>query len=259
MVNIALVVEYDGSKFFGFQKQKENFRTIQEELEKSLSKFANHEINIVTAGRTDTGVHAFFQVVNFKTDAKRKLYGWVCGVNSLLPEDIVIREAVIVPDEFDARYSAISRSYKYYLLQDRVASAIFRGNLGLYYLNLDLKSMQDACEYIVGRHDFSAFRASDCQANTPIRDLTNVSISSRDNLLCFEFTANAFLYHMIRNIMGALVYVGAGKLSITGFNELLLSKNRVKAPPTFMPDGLYLSYVQYKEKYFSYTPKVYLL
>lgn len=257
MANIALVIEYDGSQFFGFQKQKENFRTIQEELEKALSKFANHEINITTAGRTDTGVHALFQVVNFKTVATRKMYGWVCGVNALLPPDIVVHEAIIVPDEFDARFSAISRSYKYYLLQDSVPSAILRGKLGLYYQKLNLEYMQIAGAYLIGKHDFSSFRASYCQANTPIRELTHFRVSENDKLLCFEFTANAFLYHMIRNIVGALVYVGNDKLSIDGFKELLLAKDRTKAPPTFMPDGLYISNVAYKEEYFSYQAKTY--
>ena len=257
MANIALVVEYDGAQFFGFQKQKQNFRTIQEELEKALSKFANHEINITTAGRTDTGVHALFQVVNFKTDAKRQMYGWMRGVNALLPDDIVIHEAVIVPEDFDARFSAISRSYKYYLLQDRAASAILCGKLGLYYKKLDVESMRVAGEYLIGLHDFSAFRASDCQANTPTRNLTCFNLSWQGNLLCFEFTANAFLYHMIRNIIGALVYVGVGKLSVAEFKKLFLSKDRTKAPPTFMPDGLYLSHVAYKEEYFSYQPKTY--
>lgn len=257
MANIALVVEYDGSKFFGFQKQKQNFRTIQGELEKALSRFANHEINTTTAGRTDTGVHALFQVVNFKTDAKRKMYGWVRGVNALLPDDIVVHEAVVMPDAFDARFSAISRSYKYYILQDRVASAILRGKLGLYYQKLDVEAMKQAGNFLIGRHDFSSFRASDCQANTPVRDLTNFNLQQKDNLLCFEFTANAFLYHMIRNIVGALVYVGSGKISVNEFEELFLSKDRTKAPPTFMPDGLYLSHVIYKEEYFSYQPKTY--
>lgn len=257
MANIALVIEYDGRKFFGFQKQKENFRTIQEELEIALSKFANHEVNIVTAGRTDTGVHALHQVVNFTTTANRKLFGWVVGVNALLPDDIVIREAVVVPESFDARYSAISRSYKYYLLQDRSESAILRGLVGTHYMNLDVASMQAAGEYLIGRQDFSAFRASDCQANTPVRDLSYFNLTQKQNLLCFEFTANAFLYHMVRNMVGALIYVGMGKLTIDGFKDLILSRNRVKAPPTFMPDGLYLSYVEYKDNYFTQQANTY--
>lgn len=259
MANIALVIEYDGRQFFGFQKQKENFRTIQEELEKSLSKFANHEVNIVTAGRTDAGVHAIHQVVNFTTTANRKIYGWVSGVNALLPDDIVVREAVVVPDNFDARYSAITRSYKYYLLQDRRHSAILRGKVGLHYMRLDIDSMRSAGQYLIGRQDFSAFRASDCQANSPIRNLSDFNLTQKDNLICFEFTANAFLYHMVRNIVGALVYVGIGKLSIEEFNGLILSRDRTSAPPTFMPDGLYLSHVAYKENYFSHTSDTYFI
>ena len=259
MANIALVIEYDGSKFFGFQKQIDNTRTVQGDLEHALSKFANETINIITAGRTDSGVHALFQVINFTTNAKRQLYGWICGVNALLPDDIVIHEAVIVPVNFNARFSAISRSYRYYLLQDRVASALLRGKVGTYHLSLDIDLMSSAGKYLMGRQDFSSFRASGCQANTAVRDLSHFNLRVKDNLFCFDFTANAFLYHMVRNIVGALVYVGVGKLSVEGFRELIVSKNRIKAPPTFMPDGLYLSNVAYKEEYFSYKPRGSLL
>lgn len=256
MKNIALVVEYDGSNFYGFQKQRQGVRTIQNELESALSKFANHKIDIITAGRTDTGVHALFQVINFVTTARRKLYGWVSGVNALLPDDIVIREATDnIPLEFNARYDALFRTYRYYLLMDRVRGAIFRQKIGRHYAELNIEKMRLAGEYLIGKQDFSSFRASDCQAKTAIRNLTNFSLTVvKDNLICFEFTANAFLYHMVRNIIGALVFVGTEVLSVEEFRELILSCDRTKAPPTFAPDGLYLSNVVYAKEYFSYIP-----
>jgi tRNA pseudouridine38-40 synthase len=143
-----------------------------------------------------------------------------------------------------------------YLLEDRISSAIFHGKVGVHYIPMDLDLMARAGKYLIGKQDFSAFRASDCQANSPVRNLTYFNVTKTNNLFCFEFTANAFLYHMIRNIVGALIYVGNGKLSVEGFHELILSKNRVKAPPTFMPDGLYLSHVMYEGNYFSYQPSL---
>lgn len=267
MPNIALQLEYNGSNFFGFQKQRFG-RTIQGELEKSLSEFANHQIEIITAGRTDTGVHALNQVVNFTTSAKRELRGWVRGVNALLPDDIAIKDAVIVSDDFNARFDAVSRTYYYYLYCSPNRLGVMNKQVGWCYQNLDINKMRKACELLVGLHDFSSFRASDCQANTPIRNMLSCTlslrsgnlcfdtmpnesvISSMGHMLCFEFTANAFLYHMVRNIVGAIIYVGKGVLSIDRFREILLANDRKLAPPTFMPDGLYLARVTYPNSLF---------
>ncbi|MCC2645227.1 MAG: tRNA pseudouridine(38-40) synthase TruA [Burkholderiales bacterium] len=260
MPNIALQLEYEGSWFYGFQKQKGR-RTIQSELEKALSKFANHEVVVITAGRTDTGVHAINQVVNFTTSAKRELHGWVRGVNALLPDDIAIKKAVIVPDDFNARFNAISRTYFYYLCVRRSRLGLLNRKLGWYYDSLDIEKMQEACHLLHGRHDFSSFRAADCQANTAIRNMLSCGLYFENNLfinesstsldkgitLRFEFTANAFLYHMVRNLVGALLYVGKGKLNLAEFQALLNAKNRKLAPPTFMPDGLYLASVNYTQ------------
>ncbi|HLX52792.1 MAG TPA: tRNA pseudouridine(38-40) synthase TruA [Aquella sp.] len=270
MPNIALQLEYNGSNFSGFQKQSDR-RTIQAELENALSQFANHDIKVITAGRTDTGVHAINQVVNFTTNARRELHGWVRGVNALLPDDIAIKKSAIVPDNFSARFDAISRTYFYYLCIRRSRPGLLSKLVGWYYDQVDIDKMQEACKLLHGQHDFSSFRATNCQANTAIRNMLSCSLQVENNhiytdvnqfadndtdlsgamMLRFEFTANAFLYHMVRNLVSALLYVGKGNLSVADFNELLKARNRTLAPPTFMPDGLYLASVNYKQDLFS--------
>ncbi|MFN8770145.1 MAG: tRNA pseudouridine(38-40) synthase TruA [Neisseriaceae bacterium] len=249
--NIACLVEYDGSKFFGFQKQNSkssNISTIQGELEVALSKFTNEKISITSAGRTDTGVHALGQVINFKTTANRTIAGFIRGTNALLPSEIVIHDCIIVNESFNARFDAVSRTYYYYLLNTPTHPAILHNKVGWYYGKLDLLSMQKACSLLLGEHDFSSFRAANCQANNPIKIMLTSEVNQSltiNNLLQFKFTANSFLYHMVRNIIGALVYVGNGKLSVNEFAQLIVKKDRTKAPPTFMADGLYLAKVSY--------------
>lgn len=249
--NIACLVEYDGSMFFGFQKQNcpgSYVPTIQAELERALSKFANQTITVTSAGRTDTGVHALGQVINFKTTANRDINGFIRGTNAILPPEIVIHDCIVVNDSFSARFDAISRTYHYYLLNSPTRPAILNKKVGWYHGKLNLVFMQQACELLLGEHDFSSFRASQCQANNPVKIITQSEVNLSDlmnNILQFKFTANSFLHHMIRNIVGALVYVGNGKLSVADFAKLIVTKNRIKAPPTFMPDGLYLVEANY--------------
>lgn len=256
--NIALLVEYDGSNFLGFQKQDSNIRTVQRELELALSIFTNNPVDIITSGRTDTKVHATYQIVNFLTSVKREMYGYVRGINALLPKDIVIRKAAIVDNKFNARFDAISRTYHYYLRVDPVRSAILKSKVGWYHSMLDYSKMLLAGNELVGLKDFSSFRAANCQAKNPIRNLTSFELHKKHNLFRFEFTANAFLYHMVRNMVGALVYVGNGKLSIEGFKKLIDAKNRKLSPPTFMPDGLYLTKVEYLSQPFTFDPDMWL-
>ena len=251
LFTLALLIEYDGANFFGFQKQGIAFRTIQFELEQALSKFANHKIEVITSGRTDTGVHATHQVISFTTTAKRELYSWIRGINALIPKDIAIRDAVYVDSNFNARFSAFSRTYHYYLLVDPVRPSILRSKVGWYHAPLNIAAMQNAGEYLIGNKDFSSFRAANCQANSPIRNLTHFALSQKNSILRFEFTANAFLYHMVRNMVGALIYVGNDKLSISGFSDLIESQKRKLAPPTFMPDGLYLTNIKYQNNLFN--------
>jgi tRNA pseudouridine38-40 synthase len=247
---LALLLEYDGSRFYGFQKQLSSVRTIQGEVEKHLSTFANCPINIITSGRTDTGVHATHQVISFTTTIYRPLHAWVRGVNALLDKDIVIRDAVYVDNKFNARFDAVSRTYHYYLYVNPIRTALMRDKVGWYHASLDIDLMIEAGQYLIGQHDFSSFRASNCQAKNPVRDMTHFAITTKNNLIRFEFSANAFLYHMVRNMVGALIYVGNGKLNVDGFSDLINARNRKLAPPTFMPDGLYLVNVKYQDPLF---------
>lgn len=244
MAKYALLLEYNGSKFHGWQIQA-NINTVQGCLENALAKFANEPIQTITAGRTDTGVHALNQVIHFSSNANRDLFGWVKGVNANLPASIRVKKVASVSEEFDARFSAIHRTYHYYLLNQSFSSSILNGLVGWYHKELDLFAMQEAAKYLLGKKDFSSFRAANCQANSPVRDMIAAEIEKSNNMFRFKFTANAFLYHMVRNIVGALVYVGCGRLSISGFQMLIDEQNRCKAPPTFMADGLYLAHVGY--------------
>lgn len=244
MAKYALILEYDGSSFHGWQSQN-GVATVQKSLELALSKFANEPISTITAGRTDTGVHALNQVVHFCSDVKRSLVSWLTGVNALMPKTIRIKQIHEVDDYFDARFSAITRTYHYYLLIRPYNSAHLQNHIGWYYRELNLAAMQNAADLLIGRHDFSSFRASQCQANSPVRDMKTIQINRQGNVIRFSLTANAFLHHMVRNIVGALVYVGDGRMSLEQFNQVFLQCNRQFAPPTFMANGLYLADVDY--------------
>lgn len=246
MAKYALVLEYDGSDFHGWQSQV-GVASVQSVLEKALSLFADHEISTITAGRTDTGVHALNQVVHFESDANRHISGWIKGVNARLPSSVRVKDVKVVTSDFDARFSALSRTYHYYLLLQPHNSAHLHRYVGWYHSDLNIESMQEAANIIVGKHDFSSFRASACQANSPVRDMKSLLIERRCDIVRFSLTANAFLHHMVRNVVGALIYVGNGKLSITQFESIFRQANRNFAPPTFMPNGLYLVNVKYPE------------
>jgi tRNA pseudouridine38-40 synthase len=252
--NIALVIEYDGTNYSGFQRQIGQ-STIQDKLEEAITKFTNSNINIIPAGRTDRGVHALYQVINFKTEAIRSMHSWFEGLNSLLPDDIAVKDVKIVDDAFNARFAAVSRTYHYYLYLTANKPAILNSKVGICLDKLAINLMQQAINKIEGQHDFSSFRAANCQAKNPVKIMHQAKISLKENylhgqLLRFEFKANSFLYHMIRNIVGALVYVGNGKISIEQFEQILEQKDRKIAPPTFMADGLYLVDVDYNSDVF---------
>jgi tRNA pseudouridine38-40 synthase len=249
MARYALLLEYDGSEYYGWQIQKDT-PTIQEKLERALSKFANQTITTITAGRTDTGVHAMHQVVHFDSDVTRTLHGWINGVNTHLPPSIRVKHVTNVDISFNARFSALSRTYHYYLLLQPQTSAHLNSFVGWYYKDLDVASMQVAANLLVGKHDFSSFRASGCQANTPIREMHEIKLERQGNILRFSLCANAFLHHMVRNIVGALVYVGNGRLTVEQFATIFRAAERKLAPPTFMPNGLYLVDVEYPQEIF---------
>ncbi len=244
MVRVALGLEYDGSHFCGWQTQPEAC-AVQNALETALSQIASELIVVASAGRTDSGVHAWAQVVHFDTTAQRPESAWVRGVNALLPPSVAVCWARVVAPTFHARFSAQARRYRYLLLNRPTRPAMASGRVGWFHAPLDLESMREAADFLIGEHDFSAFRAAECQAKTPVRTLSELSIQRQNECLIFDLRANAFLHHMVRNIVGALVYVGKGKHPPDWVAELLQARERKFAAPTFAPDGLYLSGVEY--------------
>lgn len=244
MKRIALGLEYCGSSFCGWQSQP-SACAIQDHLQSALTNIAGHQVVVTAAGRTDAGVHALAQVAHFDTAASRPLNAWVRGVNAFLPSSIRVQWASEVPESFHARFSAISRRYQYILQISPVAPAILHGRVGWYHRNLDVVLMQKASGFLLGEHDFSAFRAAECQAKSPVKTLTQASVLKREQTVLFEFSANAFLHHMIRNLVGSLIVVGKGEQPPEWMVELLQQKSRKHAAPTFMPDGLYFTGVEY--------------
>lgn len=244
MVRIALGIEYDGSRFCGWQTQTAGCG-VQDALQQALTVIAGHPIEVVAAGRTDAGVHATLQVVHFDAAVERPDSAWVRGVNSFLPDSVAVLWARPVTTEFHARFSAQSRSYRYLLLNHPVRPAIAAGRIGWFHAPLALAPMQEAALLLLGTHDFSAFRAAECQAKSPIRTLYSLSVTQTGQQFCFDLNANAFLHHMVRNIVGALVYVGKGKHPSAWVGELLQQRDRHRAAPTFAADGLYLNAVRY--------------
>ena len=247
-MRIALGVEYDGSQFSGWQSQPD-VPNVQDALQIALSGIASEPIAIVAAGRTDAGVHALEQVVHFDTHAERPLSAWVRGTNALLPKSIAVLWAHPVPEEFHARFSAQARSYQYVLINRPSRSAVHHGKVGWFHAPLDVEAMREAAIYLLGEHDFSSFRSSECQAKSPVKNLAQLDIQKNGDTLIFDFNANAFLHHMVRNIIGCLVYVGKGKHPPHWMKEVLESRNRNRAAPTFAPDGLYLRRITYDAKW----------
>jgi tRNA pseudouridine38-40 synthase len=247
-MRIALGVEYDGSEFNGWQSQPEG-RTVQDNLQLALSQIAAEKISIIAAGRTDTGVHALEQVIHFDTLSNRPLSAWVRGVNALLPKSIAVLWAHEVPDDFHARFSAHARSYQYVLINRPTRSAVHHGKVGWYHAPLAVDAMREAAQHLLGEHDFSSFRAAECQAKSPVKNLAQLDIRQQGETIFFDLTANAFLHHMVRNIIGCLVYVGNGQHKPEWLREVLLACERKIAAPTFAPDGLYLRHIQYEAKW----------
>ncbi|MDB5888176.1 MAG: pseudouridine synthase [Rhodocyclales bacterium] len=248
MPRIVLCIEYDGSNFEGWQSQPHG-RTVQDALQTAVGEIAGHEIALACAGRTDTGVHATAQMAHFDTDADRPLSAWVRGVNAHLPENICVRWAQEVDESFHARFSAYARRYRYVLLNRPVRPAILAGKVGWQHAPLSLPAMQDAARILLGEHDFSAFRAAQCQAKSPVRILSTASVTRMGDLIVFDFEANGFLHHMIRNLVGALIFIGKGEAATSWMSELLLMKDRQLAPPTFSPAGLYLCGISYPDRW----------
>jgi len=244
VTRIALGVQYAGTAWHGWQSQPGR-NTVQDTLEAALASFADHPIRVTCAGRTDAGVHGIGQVVHFDSAARRELQGWVRGCNALLPKSIAVTWAKVVPDDFHARFSATQRRYDYLLYNHAVRSPLWAGRAGWTHTPLDLAAMQAASRCLPGRHDFSAFRSSECQAKSPLRQLDLVEVRQVGPLFIFSLAANGFLHHMVRNLVGALVYVGNGRQPVEWLAQVLAGRDRSRAAPTFMADGLYLAAVQY--------------
>ena len=247
-MRIILGIEYDGSLFAGWQAQTGK-RTVQTELERALSQVANQPITVICAGRTDAGVHATEQIVHFDTPVQRDLHAWLHGGNRYLPDDVRILWAKLAIGDFHARYSAIARFYRYVILNRPMTSALLRQQVTQYSYALDAEKMHAAAQTLIGNHDFSSFRAQGCQSKSPQRFMYFIDVHRHENQVIIELSANAFLHHMVRNIAGVLMEIGAGKKPVEWTQTLLDIKDRSQGGITAPPHGLYLAGVYYPEHY----------
>jgi len=244
MTRIALGLEYDGAGFAGWQTQV-RARNVQDELQRALSMVADHAVRLTAAGRTDAGVHALLQVAHFDSGSARPPRAWVLGTNSELAPEITVLWAKQVPEEFHARYSALSRSYVYRIVNQPVRPALLRQQVCWVRRPLDAPAMHAAAQALVGEHDFSAFRAAECQSASAVRRMMSIAVERRDAGVTIAVRANAFLHHMVRNIAGALIAVGTGARPVAWLAELLATCDRRQGGATAPPQGLYLASVDY--------------
>ena len=257
-MRIALGLQYDGSAYSGWQSQPSG-NTIQDDLEKAITTFIGEEgaralpVNTVTAGRTDTGVHALGQVVHFDTLVERDPYSWVRGINSYLPKKITINWAKPVSEEFSARFSAVERTYIYALHAGPCRAPLVSSRAGYWMLPhqkwFDVDAIQTSAQYLIGEHDFTSFRSAECQNKTPVKTIYSIDIISQEPWLYFRIRGNAFLHHMVRNLVGCFLQIGLGKQSPDWMDKLLVARDRRLAAPTFMADGLYLAKITYPEQF----------
>lgn len=247
-MRIAMGVEYDGTGFNGWQRQSHG-RCIQNQLESALSAVADTPVEAVCAGRTDSGVHATGQVVHFETLVQRRPRSWLLGTNSNLPEDVSISWVQPVPDDFHARFSAVARSYRYLILNRRVRSALHRHRACWEHRPLDVSNMDEAARHLIGEHDFSSFRAAGCQSRSPIREITRLAVTRSGEWIAIDVTANAFLQHMVRNIAGLLITIGAGEEGPQWAADILAGQDRTKSAFAAPACGLTLVAVDYPAKY----------
>lgn len=247
-MKIALGIEYDGTEFYGWQAQA-NLSTVQGCLELALTAIADEPIKVFCAGRTDAGVHASGQVIHFETKAIRNLRAWTLGTNTHLPPTVAVRWVQEVDDDFHARFSAIGRRYRYIILNHALRSAIFASRATWFYHPLQIEAMQYAAKYLIGEHDFSSFRSAQCESRTPMRNVQELIVLRRGDFVIIDIQANAFLHHMVRNIVGVLLQIGSGWQEPDWMLQVLHSKDRRVAAETAPACGLYLSKVIYPERY----------
>lgn len=247
-MKIALGIEYQGQGYSGWQRQ-EKLSTVQGELERALSLVANEQVEVFCAGRTDAGVHATGQVIHFETQAERAEKAWCFGVNAHLPDDISVSWAKAVDEDFHARFSATARRYRYVIYNHRLRSAILPHGVTHYHFPLDHQLMHQAGQALLGEHDFSSFRAAQCQSNSPFRCVHHLQVTRHGRYIVVDIQANAFVHHMVRNIVGSLMEVGCGHQNVGWIGWLLAQKDRTLAAATAKPNGLYLVNVSYPEKF----------
>ena len=247
-MRIAAIVEYDGSNFSGWQRQ-DHARSVQGAVEEALSKVADEPVQVTVAGRTDAGVHALAQVIHFDTSAARSEYSWVRGANSNLPADVALLWAAPVDDGFHARYSATGRHYHYVILNRPIRPTYLARRVTHEFRLLDVKPMQEAARHLVGEHDFTSFRAAECQAKSPVRELRALEVTRHGELVHVRAHANAFLQHMVRNLAGVLMTIGAGERAPGWAREVLEARDRAAGGVTAAPDGLYLREIEYPDSF----------
>lgn len=247
-MRIALVVEYDGSEYHGWQAQT-GLHTVQHSVELALSKVADSTISVVCAGRTDTGVHATNQVIHFDCEKTRSIRAWIHGANSYLPKDICVKWGKEMKEDFHARYSALSRRYRYVIYNGAIRPALLRSNVTWQYRQLDHKLMHQAAQKLVGENDFTSFRSVECQSRSPMRNVHEIQVIRSGDWIVIDITANAFLHHMVRNIAGVLIAIGSGKHPITWIDKVLEAKDRRMGAETAPSYGLYLVQVTYPQKF----------
>ncbi len=244
----AACVEYQGQNYSGWQRQQ-HCPSVQGQIEKALSRVADQQLTVICAGRTDAGVHATNQIIHFDTSASRSERQWLLGINANLPEDISVNWVQAVTPQFHARFSAKSRRYIYLLANTPVKSALCSSFSTWWHTNLDSNAMCAAAQHFIGEHDFSSFRAAGCQARSPVRHVKSARLQCHGSWIAFDIRANAFLHHMVRNIVGTLLAVGEGKIDAADVPQLLTQKNRNLAPPTAPANGLHLVEIEYALKF----------
>jgi tRNA pseudouridine38-40 synthase len=248
-MRIALGIEYDGSHFSGWQTQEAGVRTVQSCVESALSKVANHPVSVICAGRTDRGVHAFAQVIHADVEVERPMRAWILGATVNLPKDINVLWAQPVDNEFHARFSAKARHYRYIILNRPTRSAIYAKRVSWFCRPLDVEKMREASQYLIGTHDFSSYRAINCQAKSPVKTVHYINITQYEQQIRIDIGANAFLHHMVRNIAGVLMGIGVGDQPPAWAKIVLEARDRTAGGVTAQPDGLYFCKVDYPEQY----------
>ena len=247
-MRIALGIEYFGADYYGWQRQRE-VNSVQQELETALSRVANHPVEIQCAGRTDAGVNATGQVIHFDTTANRQMSAWTLGINAQLPDDIAVRWAHVVDDNFHARFSATARRYRYIIYNEPLRPGILAKGVSHYYHPLNADQMNEAGQLLLGERDFTSFRAAQCQSNTPFRNIMSLSVHRAGSYVILDIQANAFLHHMVRNIVGCLLEIGQGMYDVDHIDEIFAAEDRKAAGITAPPDGLYFIHADYPEQF----------